>query len=58
MPLAFNRHAQQICSALEECKVLFKKFVLRAAVDFKHPKRFAITLKNDVHSASNAMMCK
>ena len=54
--LPLDRHAENIRGALQERDVVFGKLAFEAAVDFKHAKRFAVALQNDIHGAANAVL--
>jgi hypothetical protein len=58
VPLPFDSHTQNVCGALKEGDVILTEFSLAATIDLQHSIRRAITLKNYVHRASNAVLKK
>jgi len=48
LALAFDRHPQEICRALEESDVLFAELACRSAVHFEHTVGRTIALQDDV----------
>ena len=55
MPLALDRHPQDVGCALQEREIMLDELVFRSAVDLEHAKGPAISLQYDVHRAMNAM---
>ena len=55
VPLALDRHPQNVGCALQEREVMFDEPVFRSAVDLQDAERPAVSLQYDVHRAMNAM---
>jgi hypothetical protein len=58
VPLAFDRHAEEVCRALEEGEVMLDEFVVTPAVDLEHAERPAIALQDDVHRAMDTVLAQ
>ena len=56
--LLFDRHAKDVCRALQERDVVLAKFAFGSAVYFEHTEWRAIALQYDVHCTANAVFDK
>src|SRR5688500_2415476 len=54
--LLLDSHAQNICRALQESKVVLAKLTFGSTIYFEHTKRRAIALQNDVHRATDTVL--
>ena len=55
VPLALDRHPQDVGGALQEREIMLDELIFRSAVDLQHAERPAISLQDNVHGAMNAV---
>jgi hypothetical protein len=55
LPLALDRHAQDVGGALQKCEVMGCELVLRLAVDLKDTERPAVALEDYIDGTVNAV---
>ena len=58
MTLALDRHAEKVRGALQERQVVLHEFVFRSAVYLQNSERLSVTLQDDVHGATDAVLLK
>ena len=55
VPLALDRHPQDVGCALQEREIMLDEHVVRSAVDLQNPERPPVSLQDDVHRAMNSV---
>jgi hypothetical protein len=55
VPLALDRHPENVGGALKEREIILDELIARSAVDLENPERPTIALQDNVHGATNAM---
>ena len=55
VPLALDRHPQNVRRAPQKCEIMLDELAFGSAADLEHAEGPAISLQDDVHGAANAM---